>query len=165
MAMAMWRLITSADRPSTGGQRLGYGDAGRLSETPAVKCRKSLVALLIAGAAVGGVTLTLAPRAHAMPAPEVEYTFDVVVRKHYDFPNNDAIGYGYGICDKVSRGESYPQVMGDVKREITPNDEFSANYLVSYAVNLLCPEQIWQLRNSAGGYRPPGGATGPATYY
>ncbi|MEK0681970.1 DUF732 domain-containing protein, partial [Mycobacterium ulcerans] len=36
-----------------------------------------------------------------------------------------------------------------------PNDEFAANYLVSYAVNLLCPEQVWQLRNSAANYRPP----------
>jgi len=136
-----------------------------LVETKAMKCRKSLVALFVAGAAVGGITLTLAPGARAMPPPEVEYTFDVVVRKHYNFPNNDAIGYGYGICDKVSRGETYPQIMGDVKGEVTPNDEFSANYLVSYAVNFLCPDQIWQLRNSAGGYRPPGGEAGPTTYY
>jgi hypothetical protein len=165
MAIAMRRSVTSAARPSDGRDRLGCGDAGRSFETPAVKWRKSLVALFVAGAAVGGMALTLAPGARAMPAPEVEYTFDVVVRKHYNFPNNDAIGYGYGICDKVSRGESYSQIMGDVKGEITPNDEFSANYLVSYAVNLLCPEQIWQLRNSAGGYRPPGGETGPTTYY
>jgi hypothetical protein len=126
--------------------------------------RRSLVGLLVAAAAFGGV-VEMAPQAHAAPAPEVEYTFDVVVRKHYNFPNNDAVGYGYGICDKVSQGEGYPQIMSDVKTEITPNDEFSANYLVSYAVNLLCPAQIWQLRNSAGGYRPPGGETGPTTYY
>jgi hypothetical protein len=79
----------------------------------------------------------------------------VVLRRHYEFPNNDAIGYGFGICDKVTRGESYPAVMGDVKRETLPNDEFAANYLVSYAVGILCPAQIWQLRNSAAGYRPP----------
>ena len=130
-----------------------------------MKSRKSLVAVIIVATALGGVAQTIAPRAHAAPAPEVEYTFDVVVRKHYNFPNNDAIGYGYGICDKVSRGESYAQIMGDAKSDITPNDEFSANYLVSYAVNLLCPAQIWQLRQSAGGYRPPGGETGPTTYY
>jgi hypothetical protein len=45
--------------------------------------------------------------------------------------------------------------MGDVKSEVVPNDEFAANYLVSYAVGILCPAQIWQLRNSAAGYRPP----------
>ena len=89
------------------------------------------------------------------PGPEVEYVYDVVLRRHYEFPNNDAIGYGYGICDKVSHGETYSEVMGDVKRDVTPNDEFAANYLVSYAVNLLCPARIWQLRNSAGGYQPP----------
>lgn len=91
--------------------------------------------------------------------------YDVVVRRHYGFPDNDALGYGHGICDKVGRGEGYGQVMGEVKSDVTPNDEFAANYLVSYAVNLLCPELIWQLRNSAAGYQPPGGASAPGTYY
>jgi hypothetical protein len=96
-----------------------------------------------------------APRAYAAPAPEVEYVYDVMVRRHYNFPNNDAISYGHGICDKVTAGQTYAQVMGDVKRDVTPNDEYAANYLVSYAVNILCPEQIWQLRNSATHYQPP----------
>jgi Protein of unknown function (DUF732) len=78
--------------------------------------------------------------------------YDVMVRRHYNFPNDDAISYGHGICDKVSQGESYVQVMSAVKSDVTPNDEFAANYLVSYAVNLLCPAQIWQLRNSAAHY-------------
>ncbi len=130
-----------------------------------MKRRKSLVALIVATAALGGIAQTVAPRAHAAPAPEVEYVYDVAVRRHYNFPNNDAVGYGYGICDKVSQGESYAQIMGDVKRDVTPNDEFAANYLVSYAVNILCPAQIWQLRKSAARYQPPGGETGPSTYY
>jgi Protein of unknown function (DUF732) len=111
------------------------------------------------------VPLTLAARADAAPAPEVEYVYDVVVRRHYGFPNNDALAYGHGICDKVSRGEGYGQVIGDVKSDVTPSDEFAANYLVSYAVNLLCPDLIWQLRNSAAGYQPPGGVEAPGTYY
>src|ERR1700759_2794137 len=115
---------------------------------------------LIAVIAFGVIAQAPTPLAHAAPAPEVEYTYDVVVRRHYDFPNNDAIGYGYGICDKVRSGEGYPQVMGDVKGEVVPNDEFAANYLVSYAVGILCPAQIWQLRNSAGGYQPPPDADG-----
>ncbi|MGB8208558.1 MAG: DUF732 domain-containing protein [Mycobacterium sp.] len=117
-------------------------------------------ALAIAAAAgvAGSVTLALVPRAYAAPAPEVEYVYDVMVRRHYNFSNpNEAVDYGHGICDKVSRGESYAQVMGDVKNDIVPNDEFAANYLVSYAVNLLCPAQIWQLRNSAAHYQPPPG--------
>ena len=125
----------------------------------------SLVALIVGAAALGGLLLSPPPRAHAAPAPETEYVYDVVVRRHYGFPNNDALAYGHGICDKVGRGEPYAQVMGDVKSDVTPNDEFAANYLVSYAVNLLCPELIWQLRNSAAGYQPPGGAAAPGTYY
>lgn len=130
-----------------------------------MKSRKSLVALIVGAVAVGGLLLTPPPRVHAAPAPEVEYVYDVVVRRHYGFPYNDALSYGRGICDKVGRGEGYGQVMGDVKSDVTPNDEFAANYLVSYAVNLLCPELIWQLRNSAAGYQPPGGAAAPGTYY
>jgi hypothetical protein len=121
----------------------------------AMKRHTSVAALIVATVAVGGAAGTLAPQAHAKPAPEVEYMYNVEVRRHYDFPNNDAIGYGYGICGKITQGEGYAQVMGDTKRDVTPNDEFAANYLVSYAVNLLCPDQIWQLRNSAAHYQPP----------
>jgi hypothetical protein len=96
-----------------------------------------------------------APHAAAVPGPEVEYTYDVIVRRHFDFPSNDAIGYGYALCDKVSRGLPYADVMTDVKRDVFPNDEQAANYVVSNAVGILCPAQIWQLRNSAAGYRPP----------
>jgi hypothetical protein len=116
--------------------------------------RGSLVALLVAMVTLGGAQ-TPAPPAQAAPAPEVEYIYDVAVRRHYNFPNNDALGYGHGICDKVTRGESYAQVMSDVKSDVTTNDEFATNYLVSYSVNLLCPAQIWQLRNSAADYQPP----------
>ncbi|MDT5074950.1 MAG: hypothetical protein QOH82_4270 [Mycobacterium sp.] len=118
---------------------------------------KPLVAVIVASSAFGVVTQTPVPLAHAVPAPEVEYTYDVVARRHYAFPNNDAIGYGYGICDKVRSGEGYPQIMGEVKGDVLPNDEFAANYLVSYAVGILCPAQIWQLRNSAANYQPPPG--------
>jgi hypothetical protein len=119
--------------------------------------RKSGLAFIVTMSALGVIAQVLAPPAVAVPAPEVEYTYNVVVRRHYDFPNNDALGYGFGMCDKVTRGESYADVMGDVKRDVLPNDEFAANYLISYAVGILCPAQIWQLRNSTAGYRPPAG--------
>jgi hypothetical protein len=119
--------------------------------------RKSVPAFIVTMSTLGVIAQVLAPPAVAVPAPEVEYTYNVVVRRHYDFPNNDALGYGFGMCDKVTRGESYADVMGDVKRDVLPNDEFAANYLVSYAVGILCPAQIWQLRNLAAGYRPPAG--------
>ncbi len=120
-----------------------------------MKRLKSAVAGMAIACALGAVASTLAPPASAVPGPEIEYTYNVIVRRHFDFPNNDAIGYGFGICDKVGRGENYAKVMGDVKNDVFPNDEQAANYVVSYAVGILCPAQIAQLRNSAGGYQPP----------
>lgn len=121
----------------------------------AMKRSMLLVALIVASTFSGGA-LAAAPRAHAAPAPELEYLYDITVRRQYSFANAaDAINYGYGICDKLSHGASYAQVMGDVKNDVRPNDEYAANYLVSYAVNLFCPAQIWQLRNSASNYVPP----------
>ncbi|KAA8946922.1 DUF732 domain-containing protein [Mycobacterium sp.] len=114
-------------------------------------------------AATGALAVLLCPAAQAVPSPEVDYLYNVAVRRHYDFPDGDAIGYGRGICDKVSSGQSFDQVMSSVKRDVIPNDEFAANYLVSYAVSLFCPEQIWQLRNSAAGYQPPPGTDIPIT--
>ena len=118
-------------------------------------CALAIAATSVAGSLLRGPV----PRASAAPAPEVEYVYDVMVRRHYNnFANPaDAVNYGYGICDKLGHGEGYSQVMGDVKNDIVPNDESAANYLVSYAVNLLCPAQIWQLRDSAAYYQPPTG--------
>jgi hypothetical protein len=119
--------------------------------------RRLTSASIVSACAFGVVAAIQAPQAVAVPGPEVEYVYDVMVRRHYDFPNNDAIGYGFGICDKVTRGEPYASVIGDTKADVFPNDEFAANYLVSNAVGILCPAQIWQLRNTAAGYRPPAG--------
>jgi hypothetical protein len=97
--------------------------------------------------------LGLAPCARA---DVVAYLVNVHVRPGYNFPNADAaLGYGYGICDKVSAGRPYAQVMGEVKADFATSDEFQASYLINQAVNELCPAQIWQLRNSAAHYRPP----------
>ena len=67
----------------------------------------------------------------------MEYLYDITVRRQYSFANAaDAINYAHGICDKVSNGASYAHVMGDVKNDVRPNDEYAANYLVSNAVNI-----------------------------
>lgn len=98
-------------------------------------------------------TVALAPCARA---DQVAYLVNVTVRPGYNFPNAQAaLDYGYGVCDKVSAGRGYPQVMGDVKADFNTSDEFQASYLISQAVNELCPAMIWQLRNSAAHYRPP----------
>lgn len=127
-----------------------------MRELPTTRHCSAAVSLLASVAAAGAAVMP-APRAYAAPAPEVEYLYNVTARRHYSFPNNDPLGYGHGICANVTRGESYGQVMGEVKRDVTPNDELAANYLVSYAVNLLCPGEIWQLRNSAAHYQPSAG--------
>jgi hypothetical protein len=60
-----------------------------------MKYRKSLAALVVTSAAFVMVAQTPAPLARAVPGPEVEYVYNVMVRRHYDFPNNDAIGQGH----------------------------------------------------------------------
>jgi hypothetical protein len=42
-----------------------------------------------------------------------------------------------------------------VKADVATSDEYQASYLISRAVNELCPALIGQLRNSAAHYRPP----------
>jgi hypothetical protein len=94
-------------------------------------------------------------RAHA---DAVAYLVEVTVRPGYNFPNADsALDYGYQLCDKVSQGRRYADLIGDVKTEFQTGDEFQASYLMDKAVNELCPAQIWQLRQSAAHYRPAPG--------
>ena len=112
----------------------------------------AVVFLALAGLC-GVVVLASAPRVRA---DVVAYLVNVTVRPGYNFANADAaLSYGHGICDKVSAGRSYAQVMGDVKADFNTSDEYQASYLISQAVNELCPALIWQLRNSAANYRPP----------
>lgn len=118
--------------------------------------QSALTALIVASVAVTAPLGALAPAAHAVPAPEVEYLYDVGVRRHYNFPQGDALGYGHGICEKVLQGNSYAQVAEDVRRDLATDDEYGVSYLISNAVGILCPSLVWQLRNSAAHYRPPG---------
>lgn len=129
----------------------GYHRASRATLLPALTL------------AMGAVAILVPHQARAVPSPEVDYLYNVMVRRYYNFPNGDAIGYGRGICDKVRGGQSFSQVMSDVKSDVTPSDEYAANYLVSNAVSQFCPEQIWQLRHSAAGYQPPPGTESPVS--
>jgi hypothetical protein len=45
--------------------------------------------------------------------------------------------------------------MGQIKFDFDNPDEYQACYLITQAVNEICPVLIWQLRNSAANYRPP----------
>ena len=105
--------------------------------------QRVLVGVLVFG--IAAAVLTPSARADA-----TAYLVNVTVRPGYDFANADAaLNYGHGICDKVSQGRTYAQVIGDIKADFNTTDEYQASYLVSQAVNELCPALIWQLRNSA----------------
>lgn len=96
----------------------------------------------------------------AAPAPTqadaVVYLVNVTVRPGYNFANADtALAYGHGICDKVATGREYAQLIRDIETDFDTADDYQASYLIAQAVNELCPALIWQLRNSAAGYRPP----------
>ena len=108
-------------------------------------------------AVVGVATLAASPCARA---DVVAYLVNVHVRPGYNFPDADAaLSYGYGICDKVAAGRGFPEVMADVRADFNTSDDFQASYLISQAVNELCPAQIWQLRNTAAHYQSPPGVT------
>jgi hypothetical protein len=116
--------------------------------------RTAIRVLIVAAVfALAGVS---APGARA---DAVGFLVNVTVRPGYNFPDADtALAYGHGICAKVDAGQSYSRVVGDIKTDFSTDDEFQATYLISQAVQELCPALIWQLRNSAAGYRPAPGA-------
>jgi hypothetical protein len=102
------------------------------------------------------LALTVAGTARAR-ADTVPYLIDVTVRPGYNFANADAaLAYGNQLCDKVSQGRTYADLIGDVKADFQTADEFQASYLIDKAVNELCPAQIWQLRRTAAHYQPQG---------
>lgn len=103
-----------------------------------------------------GLCLTALSGPHAS-ADAVAYLVNVTVRPGYHFASaDDALSYGHGVCAKVADGHGYSAVMSEVKADFGTADEYQASYLISQAVNELCPESIWQLRNSAAHYRPLG---------
>ena len=98
-------------------------------------------------------TIALAPPANA---DVVAYLVNVHVRPGYNFPNADAaISYGNSICDRVAAKMGYAQLVEEVKADFNTADYYQGAYLINQAVNELCPAQIWQLRESAAGYKLP----------
>jgi len=105
----------------------------------------------------GGLVVT-APHVRAgLAPPEQVYLYDVTFRRpDMHWASADAaLAYGYGICDKVRDGRPYAQIAGDFKADFQTSDEYLASYVISDAAQQLCPELIWQLRNSAANYTPP----------
>ena len=118
--------------------------------------RVLLIGLMVASIVL--IMLTLVTGIQRAHADSVAYLIDVTVRPGYNFANaDDALAYGNQLCDKVSAGRRYADLIGDVKTDFQAGDEFQASYLIDKAVNELCPAQIWQLRQSAAHYRPAPG--------
>lgn len=115
---------------------------------------KRLFGVLFAGSLSAAVAsgVALAPVAQA---DDVAYLVNVHVRPGYNFPNAEAaLGYGRTVCDRVASQMSYAELVDQVKADFHTTDYYQAGYLINQAVNELCPAQIWQLRQSAAGYKP-----------
>jgi hypothetical protein len=114
---------------------------------------KLAIAAMSAVLATAGSAVALAAPANA---DVVAYLVNVHVRPGYNFPNADAaIGYGNTVCDRVAAKMGYAQLVDQVKADFHTTDYYQGAYLINQAVNELCPAQIWQLRQSAGGYTLP----------
>jgi Protein of unknown function (DUF732) len=112
-------------------------------------------ALLAAGVAVGcGLSVGATQGLPEARADVVAYLVNVTVRPGYGFADvESALSYGNELCMRIRDGRSYSDLMREVKSDFANPDEYQASYLVTQAVNELCPELIWQLRNSAAHYR------------
>lgn len=106
----------------------------------------------IAAAAALAVSVLSSPVAQA---DNVGYLVNVTMRPGYHFAGpDDALAYGLGLCDDIGAGHPYTAMIDKVKTDQQTGDEFQAEYLINQAAQELCPAQIWQLRQSAGGYQP-----------
>lgn len=105
---------------------------------------------LLPAALVAAAGFAMAPAAHA---DQLGYIINVTLRPTYNFANAQAaLDYGYGLCDRIGAKVSYRDLAGQIKADFNTDDEFTVSYLLSQASQELCPAQIWQLRQSAGGY-------------
>jgi hypothetical protein len=88
-------------------------------------------------------------------ADVVAYLVNVHMRPGYNFPNADAaLSYGYGICDKVSAGRGYPQLIGDVKADFNTFDEFQGLLSDQLSGQRTLPSADLAAASSAAHYQP-----------
>ena len=103
-----------------------------------------------------GAALTAVLSAPPAGADQVGYLVNVTVRPGYNFANAQAaLDYGYGLCGRIEAGQSYGEMAAAIRSDFHTSDEYMVSYLLSQAAQELCPGQIWQLRQSAVGYRAP----------
>ncbi len=110
--------------------------------------------------------LPAAPYAQATPDRTFQYLYVVKTHRYYFGNDADALAFGWGACDKMAAGVGYAQLVRETRFELNA-DEGDANFLVGTAAGMLCQENIYQLRKSAEGYKPPPGDEyyiGPPSY-
>jgi len=118
--------------------------------------RPGLPRVLLGSLVLSVAAVAATPSAPHADADAVAYLVNVTVRPGYNFANaDDAIHYGQSICGNVGGGRAYSQIIADVTGDFGTADEYQASYLITQAVNELCPAMIWQLRNSAANYTSP----------
>ncbi len=92
--------------------------------------------------------------AQTASADDVGYLVNIFQMRDIRFPDpGAAVAYGQTICMRVAGNMSYAELINQVKNEVQL-DDFLAAYLINQAAEELCPAQIWQLRQSAAGYKP-----------
>ena len=88
-------------------------------------------------------------------ADTLAYLVNIAIRPGYNFTGADAaLSYGQGVCQEIAHGRRYADILDTIRSELSLSDDYQAAYLTSQAANELCPQLIWQLRNSAADYRP-----------
>ena len=115
---------------------------------------KSLVRALSVGLLSGLVSVGGLVGAQTAHADDVGFLVNVFQMNAFPFPNAETtLAYGQSICTRVETKMPYAELIGQVRGELNIS-EFLAGYLISQAAEELCPAQIWQLRQSAAGYKP-----------
>jgi hypothetical protein len=115
--------------------------------------KRWIAGVTTAVACAAGAAMATAPPSGA---DAVGYLVNVTVRPGYNFPNAQAaLDYGYGLCDRIGQRQSYADLATSIRSDFNTSDEHLVSYLLSQSAQELCPAQIWQLRQSAVGYRAP----------
>lgn len=115
---------------------------------------KSLVKVLSVGLMSGLVSVGGLAGAQTANADDLGFLVNVFQMHAFPFPNAETtLAYGQSICTRVETKMPYAELITQVKTELQTS-EFLAGYLISQAAEELCPAQIWQLRESAAGYKP-----------
>jgi hypothetical protein len=118
-----------------------------------LRMKRSIAGVIAALSCAAGAGLVTAPPSQA---DDIGYLINVTLRPGYNFANAQAaLDYGNGLCDRIGQKQSYADLASSIRSDFNTSDEFQISYLLSQATQELCPAQIWQLRQSAAGYRVP----------